>query len=74
MDIFDLPQAEPVRKVKTKTVVVVATTKPPTPGFRVRGQVVGFGEKARVPVDLAQDLEKRGKARIVPNSEETVLM
>jgi hypothetical protein len=74
MDIFDLPQAEPVRKVKTKTVVVVATTKPPTPGFRVRGQVVGFGEEARVPVADAADLLRRGKCRIVEGSEKVELL
>jgi hypothetical protein len=63
MSMFERP------KHKVTTVAVVATTKPPTPGFRVRGRVVELGEEVRLPIDDAQDLERRGKARIVPDSE-----
>lgn len=74
MDFHDRPQAEPVRKVKTLTVAVTATTKPPAPGFRYKGRAIEFGEEVRLPVADAQDLVRRCKARIVPDSEETELL
>ncbi len=73
-DFHDRPVSEPVRKAKTKTVAVIATSKPPIPGFRVAGRAIKHGEEVRVPADFAKDLVRRGKARIVEGSEETVLM
>jgi hypothetical protein len=70
---FDRPGMERT-KYATKTVLVEAITKPPTPGFRHLGKAIGFGEQIRVPLDLALDLQRRGKARVIEGTEETVLM
>jgi hypothetical protein len=73
MSLFNRPGMERA-KFKTKTVAVVATTKSPALCFRVRGRVVELGEEVRLPVDDAKDLERRGKARIVPDSEAVELL
>jgi len=74
MKFYDRPTPEPVRKVQTTTIVVVATTKPPTPQFRHRGRVIEVGEEVRLPIADAIDLERRGKCRIVPDSEKVELL
>jgi hypothetical protein len=74
MDFHDRPIAEPVRKVRTQTVLVVATTKFPTPGFRVDGRAIELGEEVRLPVDFAADLVRRGKSKIVEGSEKTEML
>jgi hypothetical protein len=74
VDWRDRTEAEPVRKVKTKTVAVVAVTRPPVPGFRFGGRTVAFDEEIRIPLDLAQDLEKRNKCRILDGSEKSELL
>lgn len=61
-------------KYPVKTVVVAATTKPPTPGFRHGGKVIEFDEQVRISLGDAQDLVHRGKARIVEGTEEMVTM
>ncbi|MCL5883798.1 MAG: hypothetical protein M1377_00320 [Deltaproteobacteria bacterium] len=65
----DRPGMDTRTKYPTRTVEVVATTCAPIPGFLFGGRRVEEGEQVRLPTIDAQDLVRRGKARIIPDTE-----
>jgi len=69
---WDRPQPDGPTKSKVLVVEVecLVNTKDPTkPSFRVRGVAQCLGDRSRLPYREAKDLVRRGKARIIPDSE-----
>lgn len=61
-------------KLPTTTVLVEAITEPPIPGFLNGGRRVGLGEKVRIELNSARELERRGKATIVKGTEKEEML
>lgn len=62
-------------KVPVQTVEIVCIVEDPMkPTYRIAGVAQKAGDHARLPLGDANDLERRGKARIVEGTEKRELL
>ncbi|MHB8783773.1 MAG: hypothetical protein ACYDAX_10215 [Desulfobacteria bacterium] len=66
----DDPKKFPVRTVQAECIV----SNPSLASYCISGVRQRAGDKARMPLGEAQDLARRGKARIVPGTEKMEML